>query len=74
MYSQRAVYPCFCGELLYAERIVGEWCVVIRHGENPEHTQVFADDDRDVESKMADWYIEMHERIEHGSLPKETGG
>ena len=73
MSNARVVYPCLCGELLYAERIEGEWCVVIRHGENPDHTRVFADDDRDVESKMADWYIEMHERIQLGLHEKGNG-
>jgi len=63
MYSERAVHQCICGELLYAERIDGELSIVIRHGEDPECTQVFAYDDRDMVSKLADWYADIHERL-----------
>lgn len=56
----RAVYPCSCGELLYAEAVKGEMAMVVRHGEDNECVRVFSRDDIDMAEKMAVWYEELH--------------
>lgn len=67
----KAVYPCICGELLYAERLVDKRITRVQHGENPEHRRDFDDRDLFHQTPLADWYDIIHQRMIDG-LREET--
>lgn len=61
MYRDAAVFPCTCGELLYAERVHTTRVTRIRHGENPECARDFPDKVMyEQPDAVADWYEEVH--------------
>lgn len=67
----RAVYPCICGELLYAEQLEDRRITRVQHGENPELRRDFDDRDLVKLTPLADWYDFIHKRMIYG-LREET--